>query len=141
MIRHLVLAILFSFGVSQACDCEDPGARVSKRAAEIVFRGEIVAFRESGLPPGRVAIFQVTRVWKGPVTERFEMLALVSDHACFGFPLGFLELGSELLVFGSTFGSTMTEPYPYLSMICATKLVKNAIDIQQLGRGHKPRSK
>ena len=131
---------VFATNIVAQCDCDDPGARESKRGADIVFRGTVSEFRDS--PKGeRLVVFLVNRVWKGPVTKTYEMLAIDTEIACFGFSPGVLLLGNDLLVFGSAFGSSKSQPYPFLSMRCSTKLFRNAKDIHQLGLGRKPNSK
>jgi len=138
MLLRLALALSLSVSLVHACDCIDVGAGESKRGADIVFRGTVTGFRDS-VKGDRLVVFRVNRVWKGTIKQSFEMLALESGHACFGFGHGFLRVGNELLVFGSTFGSDKIQEFPYLSMHCATKLAKDAKDIQQLGRGRNPK--
>ena len=140
MFVQLVSALGLTVALVHACDCIDVGAKQSKRGADIVFRETVAALRDSAEGDCAV-VFRVDRVWKGEVTETFEMLWLESDYACFGFPSGMLKVGNELLVYGSTFGSRTVQRYPYLSMPCATKLAKLATDIAQLGRGHKPKAR
>jgi hypothetical protein len=82
-----------------------------------------------------MAVFQVTRVWKGSVTAEFEMLAEQGD-SCIAFPRGLLRLGNEVLVYAHRLGGP-----DYLPVPCNTTLVQNAKDIEKLGPGRKPRSK
>jgi hypothetical protein len=142
MILRFALLLGFAAGAVLAqCDCTDIGARESKRGAEIVFRGTVSEFHDSAKGE-RVAVFLVSRVWKGPVSAKFEMLAI--ETTCIGFYPGMLKLGNELLVFGHIFGDETRRDhpdYPFLSVPCATKLITKAQDIGQLGRGRKPKSK
>jgi hypothetical protein len=82
-----------------------------------------------------MAVFQVKRVWKGPVTAEFEMLAIQGD-ACFEFPPGLLRLGNEVLVYAHRLDGP-----DYFPLYCNTTLVRNAKDILKLGSGRKPKSK
>src|SRR5437899_2693462 len=131
MLLRFLGAFAFATSILAACDCIDPGARESKRGADIVFRGIVSEFRDSAKGE-RIAVFKVNRVWKGPITETFEMLAIESGHACFGFWPGALRIGNELLIFASAFGSDRTQDHAFLSVPCATKFAKDAKDIQQL---------
>ena len=117
------------------CDSVSSG-REDKHGAEIVFRGTVIAFRESA-KGDRTVVFRVSRVFNGVTKETFEMLAIESGAACFGFYPGMLKVGNELLVYASRFGS----PGPAdLSVKCATKLFSEAKNIRTLGRGRKPKS-
>ena len=82
------------------------------------------------------AVLQVSRVWKGSVTTEFEMLAVQGDP-CFGFPLGLLKVGNELLVYAGRIDGAGD----YFPMPCNTTLAQNAKDILKLGRGRKPKPK
>ena len=139
MFLRIACTLAFAVDILQACDCIDLGVRKSRQSADVVFRGTVSGFRDYA-KGDRLAVFRVSRVWKGPVTETFEMLAIESGYACFGFWPGHLRVGNEVLVFASSFGPDKTQDYPFLSMPCATKLAKDAKDIQQLGRGRKPKS-
>jgi hypothetical protein len=140
MLLRLAWTLACAAGMLQACDCIDLGGRKFRRGADVVFLGTVSEFRDSA-KGDRLAVFSVKRVWKRPVTETFEMQAFESGYACFGFWPGVLKLGNELLVFASTFGSDKRQDHPFLSMPCATRLVKDARDVQQLGHGRKPKSR
>jgi len=106
----------------------------AKHHASIVFRGTVAEFRVA-TNGDRMAIFQVNRVWKGDVTEHFEMLALEGD-ACFDFPYSLLRVGNELLVYASRFPDRAYFPMP-----CNTKFARNSNDMREIGPGRKPHSK
>jgi hypothetical protein len=135
MLLRTVLGLIFASGLACACDCIELPARQAKRGSEIVFRGTITSFHDSGhgYP---IAVFQVNRVWKGRLTERFEMPAAQGD-ACFEFWPAFLKVGNELFVYASRLGSSED----YFPMPCNSVLARNAKDIQKLGPGRKPRIK
>src|SRR5579862_8808806 len=125
MLPRIIPALVFAAGTVLAeCDV-DNGPRVSRQRAGVVFRGTVSEFRYS--PSGeQLAVFRVSRVWKGPVTETFEMLAIQSDSDSFGFRFGLLKPGNDLLVFGYIDETRKAHEHPYLNMPCATKLVADA---------------
>jgi hypothetical protein len=127
-----VLPVCAAFPIyAWQCDCVDIGAAQAKRGAQIVFQGTVTDFRDS--PDGhRVAVFRVSRVWKGHVTPTFEMPA--NQGTCFGFYPGLLKIGNELLVFASRFPGDDYDPEK-----CSTKLIKDVKDIRELGPGQRPK--
>ena len=139
MILRLATLLCFAAGVGFACDCIKARAREAKRWSEVVFRGTVVAFRDSDNPHiiGRMVIFRVNRVWKGPVTKEFETVGWVGD-SCEAYYPGVLKIGSELLVFAHRF-----PPYrEYFPVACNTEPVRDAAkDIQELGPGNQPNAK
>jgi len=74
MLIRLAIAICASIQLVSACDCIRLSVKDAKRGSRIVFRGTVVAMHESAqrFP---VATFKVVRVWKGNVSETFEMFA------------------------------------------------------------------
>jgi hypothetical protein len=135
MVRRIASLLCLAATVTLACDCIPVPAREAKRYAEVVFRGTIVGFHDSANGE-RMVVFQVNRVWKGKLTERFEMLAWEGD-SCHAFRPGQLMIGNELLVYASR-----VLPHPeYLAAPCNTDLVKRTGDIQMLGLGKKPTAK
>lgn len=134
MTLRLCIMLCLIATVGEGCDCIVVPAREALHFSEIVFRGTVVRFRytEKG---DTMAVFQVTRVWKGPVTPEFEMLAAQGD-TCNDFPPGILRLGNELLVYAHRL-----EGPDYFPAHCNTTLVRNAKDILTLGPGRKPKSK
>jgi hypothetical protein len=151
MILRLCFTIALVGGIAYACRCMDPGVEVKKENADVIFRGRIIELRDSkgatDLSPGRVrdtkkvAVFRVSRVWKGDVTETFEMPAVEETAACTGFWPTYLKVGSDLLVYARRIGSE------YYTSICGShKLVNDARDqaakdFNVLGPGAMPQKK
>ncbi len=118
-----------------ACDCIEVPLQQAKRSAEVVFRGTVAGFHDSG-KGYPIVVFRVIRVWKGRVTQEFEMLGYSGDR-CHAFPPASLKTGNELLVFAHRI-----EPQgEYLPIQCFTKLFKDVKDIGKLGAGSKPTPK
>ena len=137
MLLRLAMLFFVSLELTYAMQCACASGPEDKHGAEIVFRGKVIAFHESA-KGGRIVVFRVSRVFNGDPTEIFEMPALETVWACFGFYPGVLQLGNELLVYASSFGSTGPAD---LSVKCATKPWSAANNISKLGHGKKPRSK
>jgi hypothetical protein len=139
MLCRLASLLLLAPGFGSACDCIKASARDAKRGAEAVFRGTVVAFRDSGNPhlTFRMVVFRVNRVWKGPVRDEIETVAWVGD-SCEAYAPGVLQTGSELLEYAHR-----VPPDPeFFPIGCSTQLVRNATqDIQEPGRGRKPKPK
>src|SRR5438309_2337916 len=100
---RILTAAIASLGIIYACDCDEPTVPVAKQRAQVVFRGTITALRptkkttgEAG-DTGKVAVFRVSRVWKGEVGQTFEMPAVVESGGCWGFAPEFLKVGAELI--------------------------------------------
>lgn len=128
-----------SIGAVNACECMGSTVQLGKDGGQVVFRGTVIALRPAPkrrVPgdTGRIAVFRVSRVWKGKVGEIFEMPADEATAACWGFsPL--LAVGDELLVFAhQLWGSD------YATNFCRTKRVKFASkDLEELGPGEEPK--
>lgn len=115
----------------------------------MVFRGTIVELKNSDraltIPSGlvddtrKMAVFRISRVWKGEVGETFEMPAVRETSACMGFWPSYLRVGSELIVYANKHGSE------YYTSICGNhKPVKDANgkdakDLSELGAGEEPK--
>jgi hypothetical protein len=87
-----------------------------------------------------MAVFRVSRVWKGDVGETFEMPAVEETSACMGFWPSDLKVGSDLLVYAWRVGSA------YYTGICGSHILarengKDAKDFEELGPGAKPKTK
>jgi len=114
---------------------------------DIIFRGTIIDIHDAKRdvitdliqPPKRIAVFRVTRIWKGDVGQTFEMPAIEkSGGTCAGFPEGSLVVGNELLVYAYRRNGTDE----YFTNICSrTSLLMQTKDLQELGRGRVPRKK
>lgn len=109
MSRAITLALLLTMlgvGIEAAfaCSCLTPTIKEARHRADGVFLGTIktVTFLEPLNPGSRVAVeFEVSRVWKGPVTKQFEMRSLVETTLCEGFFRNDLVVGKQLLVFAN----------------------------------------
>lgn len=129
-----MLLLLVSMGLCYGCDCIRLPVKNAKREADIVFLGTITSVRNSGNTPR--AVFKVTRVWKGNVTDSFEMPALQEVYSCLGF-LPKVEVGAEILVYARMIVPSDPDYYP---LTCQTTLASKAADqIRDLGSGRKPR--
>jgi hypothetical protein len=88
---------------------------------------------------GKIAVFHVTRVWKGDVGPTFEMPALVETSACWGFWSDFLKVGNDLLVFAFRVPGEVAGGFIFETGICSrTALAKDNEDIRALGPGFEP---
>jgi hypothetical protein len=129
-----VLALALTTPAIQACSCltmPNPDYVKIRDQVEVVFQGRIVG---RSFPYGD-AVFQVSRVWQGPVGEQFVVQWRRGDSGdCNGFWSNQLKVGAELIVFASRRGGV------YRTDICLpTKLVSDAADeIAALGPGRKP---
>jgi hypothetical protein len=134
--RFIIATVLWaSIGAAFACDCVQVPVKNAKRGADIVFRGTVVAMRGSETHEP-VATFKVVRVWKGEVTELFEMPAIQEVYSCLGF-LPTVEVGADILVYARRLVPSDPDYFP---LTCQTELSARAMDqIQQLGLGRKPK--
>jgi hypothetical protein len=115
-----------------------------KQRADIIFRGTIIDIHDAKRdvitdilqPPKRIAVFRVTRIWKGDVGQTFEMPAIEkSGGTCGGFSKGLLVVGNELLVYAYRRNGTDE----YFTDICShTSLLVQTKDLQELGSGRVP---
>ena len=134
MLIRFVFALWASMALASACDCVKLSAKVAKREAEIVFRGTVVAMHESSdhFP---IATFKVVRVWKGDVSETFEMPAMQERSGCLGFTPP-VEIGAEFLVYARRPNPSVSD---YLPLPCQSDLASRTKDqFQELGPGRKP---
>jgi hypothetical protein len=143
MFARIVGIVVLSVGTVFGCDCIEPSVQAKKDHAKVIFRGTIIELRDSKVAAGitaglvkdtkKIAVFRVTRVWKGDVGETFEMPAIEETSACIGFWPTYLKVGSDLLVYAWRVGSE------YITGICGShKLAKNAKDYEALGGGADP---
>jgi hypothetical protein len=115
-----------------ACTCaERPSMKAAQYAVDVVFRGTIAG------RSAHDAVFQVERVWKGRIGERFRVEWKVEDGDCSGFRYEHLKVGADLLVFAKR-GSDGV----YRTNICyPTKSVAEAAaEVAELGPGERPAS-
>jgi len=137
MLLRFAFGLWVSLGLACACDCVQLPSRQAERAAEIVFQGTVVALRDSGTGYP-IAVFKVSRVWKGHVSETFEMPARKEVFGCIGF-IPTVEVGAEFLVYAYRL---VPSDHEYLPQPCQTDLVRRAAkQLQDLGDGQKPKSK
>jgi hypothetical protein len=146
MIATRIITVAFaSLGVSHACTCSDPTVLVAKQRSQAVFRGTITALRPTGKDykaerafgdTEKIAVFRVSRIWKGEVGPTFEMPAVVEFGGCWGFVPQFLKVGAELLVYAQR-----PPGMDYQTNICSrTRFIKYAEkDLAELGVGEEPK--
>jgi hypothetical protein len=144
--RSLLLAVFAFQSVSAyACSCVAITVDQARSDAEVVFRGTITDLRDADHPPAigpllvrdtkKVAVFSVSRVWKGQVGPIFEMPAVEETSACTGFVPSLLKIGNDLLVYAKRFPGTSE----YYTNICTrTGFAKVAKDLDELGPGTEP---
>jgi hypothetical protein len=146
-LHQCFLAWALSISSTFACTCEAPGVRDAKSYADVVFRGTIVALRDSGRPPvgggdtGKIAVFRVTRVWKGDVGSTFEMPAYEETSACWGFWPRLLRVDNDLLVYAKRWDWDGKTPgtFRFETSICSrTELARDNKDLAELGAGYEP---
>jgi hypothetical protein len=109
-----------SAGLLCACDCIEKSPKEARRNAEVVFRGTVAGYRDSG-KSYRIVIFQVTRVRKGQIGQTFEMPAYQGDW-CSAFRQttpSVLTIGNDLLVYASRIDLRTKDYFP---MPCNTKI-------------------
>jgi len=146
MVKALAIVAL-SLKIAHGCSCQEGDPQYKKANADVVFRGTITALRDSEKPPSlseqigmakryKIAVFNVTRVWKGRVGQTFEMPAIEETSLCTGFWPPLLKVGSDLLVYANR-GSDSE----YYTSICGRhKPAKEAIvERRELGPGEEPR--
>jgi len=135
MVR-IAFVLLACTGLCAQCDDIEVSARRAKHFSDVVFRGTVEEFRGSGAD--RTAVFHVNRVWKGPVGPVFEMPAVETDGGlCTAFWRGLLVRGNELVVYAKHYPWARNREL--LPLRSKSTLVTRAEDINQLGRGHKPK--
>ena len=102
-----ILTCVGSVAPAYACDCSDPPLQWVRAHADVIFRGTLVALPPATGPQGfgdtfdtgKIAVFQVSRVWKGNARPTLEMPALLETSACWGFGSSHVRVGNDLLVF------------------------------------------
>jgi hypothetical protein len=113
----------------------------------VIFRATLVALRPSTRPQGfgdtfdtgKVAVFRVSRVWKGSIGQTFEMPALLETSGCWGFSSSHLKIGNDLLVFAFRVPGETPSASIFETTICSrTALAKENQDLEELGLGYAP---
>jgi hypothetical protein len=145
-LRFLTI-LTFSLSIGYACECTEPSVQQKKDNSDLVFRGTITALRDSEKPADladgwvrdtkKIAVFRVSRVWKGKVAETFEMPAVEETSMCVGFSPDYLKVGSDLLIYARRHRGWGSE---YYTGICGQhKLSTDADkDFKELGTGSEP---
>jgi len=137
LLARLTFALCASACLARACSCSPTTVDEAKKNADIVFRATITALRDASNGE-RVAVFHVARVWKGAVSETFEMPAITENSTCVGFWPKHLVVGADLLVYAFKRGS----PPAYFTSICTrTGPAKDSKDFERLGSGKAPKTK
>jgi hypothetical protein len=134
--------------VTYACTCSAPPVNEARTQADVVFRGTIIALRPSMKPASpawghdtqKIAVFRVSRVWKGEVGHTFEMPAIEETSGCTGFWPDQLKIGNDLLVYA--YGKPgEADGGGFITTICSrTWFANKTKDFDELGAGHEPRS-
>jgi len=138
----VALACLIGVGLAEACSCISVSVREGVAKADVVFRGTVIDIHDAKRdiitdilqPPKRIAVFRVTRVWKGDVGQTLEMPAIETNGVtCRGFRRQLLVVGNELLVYA------YEHKGEYLTDICSrTGLARQSKDFAELGEGSAP---
>lgn len=141
MSSKLCLACIVSVAIAYACECLEGSVKAKKDYSDVVFRGTIIELRDSTIDHSsplfedtkKIAVFRVSRVWKGDVGLTFEMPAVKETSACTGFWPPYLKVGIDLLVYAKKQGSE------YYTNICGLhKPARDAKDLVELGPGEDP---
>ncbi len=152
----LVFACISGSARAQECTCTTKNPQDARENADVVFRGTIIALRESAEPspipvgdqdPKKFVVFSVRRVWKGDIGPTFEMPALEQTTPCIGFSPS-LKVGNDLLVYAGRLRSytvpvghefvtyrTVIPDHPiYFTSACMrTALAKDTKDFEESG--------
>ncbi len=140
-IPFAIFLAIFSAGTGFACTCLPPTVKEARHRADAIFLGTIttVTFVEPPNPGSRVIVkFEVSRVWKGPVTKQFEMRSIVEAGFCEGFFREDLVVGKQLLVFANRVVDGVHVSYS--TNICTLTGPPERYNktLQQLGQGRPP---
>jgi hypothetical protein len=142
MLRCALLVILPA-GIVCGCTCREPSVPDKRDASDVVFRGTVIAFRESATvrtdgpfsvhDTGKIAVFRVALVWKGRVGQTFEMPVVEETSECTGFTPSHPRIGDDLIIYAKRIGSE------YYTAICGYHgSVKGSKELRKLGRGRDP---
>ena len=135
-------------GIAHACNCREPKVEFKKDHSDVVFRGTIIELRDSDKAAGisamwgrdtrKMAVFRVSRVWKGEVGQTFEMPAVEETSMCLGFLPDALMVGADLLIYADRVQVPGRESEYYTSICGFHKSARSAHDLRKLGRGEEP---
>ena len=127
-LARLFVGLIFAAGLGAACEAVYLPANGEKKHAEVVFRGTISEYRDSGTGY-KIAVYRVSRVWKGRVGQTMELSTFpgYSDAPCASFSTKLFDIGSDVIVFarkekGKDFltgywWALSAQHYPYLSQL------------------------
>ena len=133
---QILVAMLLTVHVGVPCSVTGPSFKQQVRHSAAVFRGTIVEYRDAG-QGYKIAVFQVSRVWKGRVGGTVEMSTYPGyrNCTCAVADTTLLAVGSDEVVFASR---VKGESYFY-NYWCGTTSAKEYPDIlRQLGPGRPP---
>jgi hypothetical protein len=165
MVQRILLVFACVSGLARAeeCTCTIRNAQEARKESDVVFRGTIIALRESAEPspvpvgdqdPKKFVVFRVRRIWKGDTGPTFEMPAVEAISDCLGFSPSFLKVGNDLLVYAGrvrsytvpvggeivTFVTKIPDNPIYFTSACMrTALAKDTKDLEDLGPGEEPK--
>jgi len=134
-----LVAICASNPRAHACTCVPPlSVRREVTGSDIVFQGTILRIRtirnQLGPPPDRVAVFQISRVWKGDLFAG-TVEVRVGGPICQSFPRSLMSVGKDLIVYANR-----AKDGQYFTTICTrTALAKESSDFRELGSGLSPK--
>lgn len=141
MRRLFLLLLLAAAGLSSppesvACSCASPSIGQQVESADYVFTGLVVDV--DTLSGYLRATIRVDEVWKGDVTQRFEVLTRSSGASCgYNDPWKRFELGERFLLFAFDPAYGMEEIYTILCTRNA-KVEYASADLAFLGQGTVP---
>ena len=134
---QIFAAVLFSVRVAGSCTVIAPTLKQPVKHADAVFRGTISEYRDTG-QGYKIAVFQVSRVWKGRVGQIVEMSTDPGyrNCTCAVYSDKLLDVGSDEIVFASR-----VKGQSYLTNYwCGTTSAKSYPDLlHKLGPGKPPR--
>jgi hypothetical protein len=124
---------------SAACSCgRVPSVADGLRRSDAVFLAKITAITNVGKDPygtPRIRVFfDVSKVWKGHITAKFEMATLLESSLCEGFRASDAVLGKNLLVYAFLIADK------YTTNICSRTGPASDDEVQKLGKWHPPLS-
>lgn len=129
-----LVAGLLVTNLGMACTSVALPVKYEKKHATAVFRGVICEYHDSG-EGYKIAVFQVSRVWKGQVGPVVELSTFpgYSDAPCRVFSTTLWNVGTELLVF-----ARKGKGQHYLIGYWAGTRAPHDEDLHELGPGTPP---
>jgi len=132
-IRMFAFAMIVA-GTGSACTAVELPPKEAKRHSDVVFRGTITAYRDSGTGY-KMAVIRVSRVWKGDAGRMVELSTFpgYSDAPCAYFSTTLIPEGTDVIVF-----ARKVRGRRYLTGYWSAESAKDYPNINQLGRGRAP---